>query len=425
MLYLALLGAIWVILEPSCIRGESLLDARARIIRQVLRNPLFYLALGAILFALTRALNGGIALALDFEASEWSIRPPYLVHLPGSVAGAGWLPLATAVAATVLTLGVAHALGRTARMTFLVVGSFLAGVSAFVAVVLYHSGHEGTVRMVACASSCSVYLGVAYGIWLVTSLVTLFMVAEAKWRLAEPFVASAMIFIAIALMMFAPQAEVVLFLVFFVVVAVSAVPMLCRDVHGGVAMRCALIAIGAICAPLILTLTTEPGTPIRLRMDEIIAMKPFTDGWLVLRGRLSKIALAVWKESPWIGSGLGSFPLDIRFLAADTDWQVIRPGQQTALNGWWQLLAERGLIGMITFVAFGVLAFLPWVLRMVGNRLQFEWRPVHLLSPLVLLAVAAVGFASVSLLDASAVMATVSALAVSGASVPPRKPEND
>lgn len=431
LLWLSAIGAGWLLMEPSCIRGESIAEARERVRSVILRDPLFWFSIVVLLITGIRALNGGIDLVYDADfqsatASEsaWRISAPRLAQLPGCVATSGYLPFATVVALTIVVQGAAHALGKSARLVFLELGSLFSGISALVVVIMVHSGSDSALAMVACDFIRPSFVGVAHGVWLVGSLTALFAAAELKWRVAEPFVAFGMVGNALGLVLLAPQAEVLLFLSVYVVVAVSAVPMLCRDVHGGVALRCVILAIGAVLAPLLLTFTEDAGTPVKLRMDAMAAMQPFADGYLRLRGTLSQIAIKAWSAAPWAGNGIGTFGWDIGFRADDMDWLIIRDGQSMAINGWWQLLSERGIIGAVAVVGFALLALFPWGMKLFRNQLAFAWRPVHILAPLLMLAVAVSAFFSASFLESSVMLAVVPLMALSGGSVPAAKADD-
>ena len=163
----------------------------------------------------------------------------------------------------------------------------------------------------------------------------------------------------------------------------------------------------------------------------------FPDGVLALRSALSEVAEKVWKDKPWLGTGLGTFGFDIRFNAKEADWVVFASNQAGALNGWLQMLAERGITGVAFFVA--PLLFLLWTyalraFRAVADILSKSrhgfgaliFHPACALGPIALLVVAACGFYDHSFWRSETMMLTSAMLAMAGSAFPaPKKADDD
>ena len=134
---------------------------------------------------------------------------------------------------------------------------------------------------------------------------------------------------------------------------------------------------------------------------------------------LSAVAFKSWISHIWIGTGIDSFPLDFRFAAQDADWAVLPRGATAVPNGWWLLLAERGLVGAVFFVLpFGFLLF-TYGRRLVGGvRTRALPHPVCLIALVALALFVATGFVDCSPLRAESLMAMCAYLAVSAAAFP-------
>ena len=91
LLWLAVPSAVWMVLEPSTRWDEAPHEARFRVVREIVRDPLFWTMLLVLAFAGVRALNSGIGLAYDAESSKWYVSAASLPFFPGSVGGAGYL----------------------------------------------------------------------------------------------------------------------------------------------------------------------------------------------------------------------------------------------------------------------------------------------------------------------------------------------
>ena len=106
--WLSGLAALWLLTEPSIRAGEHLSSARRRVRGALVRDPLFWLLLLVVLFALVRACNTGIALRYDSEQAAWLVGEAKLGGGPASVGLTGLLSFATALAVWVVVLGIRH-----------------------------------------------------------------------------------------------------------------------------------------------------------------------------------------------------------------------------------------------------------------------------------------------------------------------------
>ena len=63
--WLSALAGLWILLEPSILAGEHLSTARGRVRHDMVRDPLFWFFLAAVVFAGLRWLNSGISMHYD------------------------------------------------------------------------------------------------------------------------------------------------------------------------------------------------------------------------------------------------------------------------------------------------------------------------------------------------------------------------
>ena len=127
VLWLSVLCGVWVIMEPSRRSQEMLHDARSRIAQAIAKDPVFWLTLFLAVVSGVRFFNDGVMMGYDAEKLIWVLTEPASPLLPGSVAGAGYLPFAASIAIIVILQGARHALGKSARISFLFLVPFLAG----------------------------------------------------------------------------------------------------------------------------------------------------------------------------------------------------------------------------------------------------------------------------------------------------------
>ncbi|MBR1921188.1 MAG: O-antigen ligase family protein, partial [Kiritimatiellae bacterium] len=363
------------------------------------------------------------------EAKAWALAGPDAAFLPGSVEGAGALPAATAVAATVLMQSCRHALGKSARVCFLFAGAFLAGVAAFSAAVACACGHARALALAACPIEDATYAGTAFGLHFMGSMVATACSFERKWQKVMPLLAIGISGCAVGLYLFAPEVTIMACAAGAVLVLLSGLAY--AYVRVGVLSVPKILAFLIVVAiiPTLFIAGVVPDAIKDLRFAGLVESgRVFADRLVESRAVLSGIAAKVWKESPWLGTGVGSFALDIGFNATEADWAAIASRQATALNGWWQMLAERGIVGTLLF-AVPVL-FLVWtylarlsalVAQAVRRRRLSVVLPVHpccVVGPLAVALVVACGFCDCAFMRPETSLAAASMFAMAGSAFP-------
>jgi hypothetical protein len=437
ILWLSLTAALWILLEPSRRRDEMLHDARERVAVSIARDPLFWLMLLVVAVSSVRWANSGVAMAYDAENAVWLIKPPEFRFLPGGTDGSGFLPFACAVALTVLVQGCRHALGKSARIGFLFISSALAGLASFIAVVAMTAfGHDELHKAVACDFRSASFVGVAFGVYFVAATAALVGAFELKWNKAIPLVFLSIGGCGLGLFAFAPAYATAFFSAAAILALVPGLAYIAQKA-GKTAAPKVLVFFGiAVTIGTFATVWLMPKEVLVGRAGAFSGAGFFSEDFAAQREVLTQIAQGVWKNHPWLGTGLDSFPLDIRFNASESDWDLLPSGQAGALNGWWQLLAERGIVGL-AFLVIPVLFLLwTWGFRLTGVirkdvvhrhlRTLLSVHPTCLTGILALAAAAACGFIDHSFETPAVLMAVGSVLALSGSALPvPEKPREN
>ncbi len=425
LLWLSLLGAIWVVMGPSRRVDETAHEARLRVFHSCLRDPLFWFSLLFMVLAGVRWLNSGVDAVYDAEREVWTMADAHFPMLPGSVAGIGMLPFAASVALVVLFAGLRHAVGRQARMSFALVASVLSGIAALVCVLSVSFGVPATRALLSVVSFRPESLGTAFGLYFLCSLVAHFGCVEFRWIRAELLSVVAFAANGVALVTFAPVLTVLAFLVAFFLMAVISFIMMRKTLVGTGSFRCALAALTVLVVMGLFALFAPPIFATGAKVESVMAMKVVPDNLLVFRSVLSDIAFRAWKTMPWTGSGLGAFPIDLRFFASAADWKTLGAGVTMIPNGWWQLLVERGVVGALTFLIAFALLFWTYFRRLVLSFSSIPWHPLQILGPIAMLTLVGLTFVDCSFLRADVLLAVCGFVALSASDIPERKRSRD
>ena len=422
LLWLSLFGACWTLLGPSVHTGEMLHDARRRVIRSIARDPLFWAFAALVIVAGLRALNTGIDMQYDYEHREWIVADPAFLFLPGSVANCGLLPFAASLAAGVVVMGCRQAMGRSARMAFLLIASLFSGLAAAVALLLASHGDRMLLEAFRQAPERLVGPGAGFAVYLIFATVALFAAFERKWNKAVPLVMVAVAGNAAGLFAFLPPLEAVVFagadLVVFLAVFVCAF----RTLHGTGDFQLLVVFSISLVLGGLLVMAVVPEEVVAGKLAAISEGRFLSPGFMDIRRRLSAAAFKAWSGSPWAGVGVGAFRFQLRFNLAQADWAVLPRHIVAVSNGWWQLLVERGIVGVaLIALPFAFLLFTYFRRMVLSFRLMAMPGPSCLLAPMALGPVAAMALFGGSPLRPEVLMAVGAAFAVSANSFPKRR----
>ena len=422
LIWLSLPVCLWVLLEPSVRFGEHLHDARRRVLRAILRDPLFWVSVALVLFTGIRALNTGVALVYDAETSHWRVSEANLPLIPGAVGSAGYLPFAAALAFTVLIQGCRHALGRSARMACLLFVSSLAGVAAVIAVFSLPYGCAGALSALEAEGDPWSFVGLAFGLAMLGGVIALVAAIEQHWNFALFLVTFAIGGNGAAFFAFSP----VYLFVGLAGVELALLAYVLFFVHStlrssGAAKLLTVFGIALVLGGLLVA-AVVPESAQLVRIRAIKSAWLFPKQFWAQRAVLSGVAFKSWVPCLWTGTGLGSFAFDFRFNVQPEDWVMFPRGSSSVPNGWWQALAERGLVGVV-FIAlpFCFLLF-TYIRRMVRGLRAWELpHPACLLGFLVLALVVAEGFFDCSPIRADVLLVTGSLMSISASSFPRKR----
>ena len=410
LLWLSLAAAGWLVLEPSVLVGERLADARVRVAKAIALDPLFWALLFVTGLAGFRALNSGVSLSYDAESGVWRLASAMFPILPGSVGSSGFLPFAAVLALGVLTEGMRHALGRAARTAFLLLSTSFAGAAA----VLLHVAVFFKVPVPD--------VGFVFGVYLLAGVVALTSVMETGWYAALPWMILAIGGSGAALFSFSSVLVTLSFGGAFVLLLVYALVYSAHFLQSSGEFKQLLLIITSFVLGALLVYALLPTELLDARLAPYSSLTVFSEDYRKVSEILERISIKTWIAHLWVGTGVSSFALDFRFLALPEEWVVLPGGPVSVTNGWCVLLAERGVVGAVVFLAVGFFFVATYVRRLVEFfRVPELPHPGCLLLPFLIGLFVAMAFFDGSPLRVESLMATSVLLAVSAASFLKRK----
>ena len=430
--WLSGLAVVWLLTEPSIRAGEHLSLARRRVRGEVVRDPFFWFLIAAVVFAMFRMLNSGIALKYDPEQVVWIVGESKLGGGPASAGNAGLLPFAVVVALLILSMGIRHGIGLMARIVFGLSAALFSGVGGFVAAGFACAGVKPFACWLGSGLAESPFWASTFGVWLIIAIVSGVQAEARKWSSARfPYVLG-IAGNASALLFFAPPVIAVVWIAFaFMTLSVSLVYLGRANSVGAVARNLSL-AIFGFALPVFLMMMFVPDT---VRAAKISALAPefaFPESYKQASETLSRIGRQIWVSHPWFGIGDGAFGLHVPFLAEKADWAVIPAQPKFAINGYWTILAERGIVGcVVSAVGLGMLV-VSYFIRLVGafgylrhqddsDIFPFAVPPIAWFAPLTVVILAVEAVISPVFLNGTLFLTVLSALALSAAAFPKAK----
>jgi len=376
------LALVWFFMEPSVYPGEKPHHARHRVVACLARDPLVWMLLALEGCALLAAINVGVDYIYDVEMVQWKASAPRWSFLPGSVDLAGWLPTAKVAMLAVSVLAVRHVYGRNACSSFLLLLPSLSGIAGLLW-LFFRANHT---------PEC-VLDGTVCGFALLLASVASLRTFEQRIAASLPLLFVSYVGNLVGLVAFSSAVVSLTMLSVWVLFSGWLIVRLRgRSVFfGGIGYP--IVVLGAMAVAYVL-LSSLAGNILAERLNDYSSMKLFEDGYFHIRALLSECARVSWMDSPWIGTGVGSFGIDMRLNLEPKDWAALPAAGVAEFNGCWKLLAERGIVGM-TFLAvpFAFLLFgLGRAVAAAKNSRRLSFEPTAVAGPLALAAAIALSF---------------------------------
>lgn len=394
LLWLSLALVEMMVLLPSVRRGETLSDARMRVIRSVLWDPFFYTGLAVVGVAVVQWLNSGCGLVYLADADVWQISKPPAAWAPFCVeARAGSTMVAVFVACMAVGLSLRAALGKTAKRLLLQWLAGLAGLFSVYATVLASFGRPPFAGLVSDAGNAA--LGTFFGFWALLGIGLFIDALVREQRRSKLLVLFGVLGNLAGLLVFARVVSVYLYLFFAVVFWGYGILYGRPHVAKQTSFKLFFGPLVVLAVVAMSIFFLFPNNPIQ---SKLVSVLPFNSCWKSftdVQNIRTTVALTIWQEHPWVGVGTDGFYHFVGLAASAKDWGSLKTGQGSVSNDCLQFLCEYGVLGASFLLAAVVTLLVPLCYRAriawkFGTHDENDGRPYVLrLSPIVVVGVVA------------------------------------
>lgn len=368
LLWLAVLCVETVFVLPSVRRGETLADARLRVVRALKKDPLLYLCLAVLLFACVQWMNSGCRLIYLPDADVWQFTTPVVAWAPFGISRAESLTqLSVLTCAAVVCLCVRHAMSLAGKRTLMKVLVLVSGAMAFCAVGCAGSKTGPFIR---CMSGMPGFdWGTFFAFWMILGMGVfadslVYKKKGVEWVFAVGILGNlcGMLFFCTALWIAVYSLVAVVLFVYWMAYLKTRVP---RPVQVKLFLLSLLVVV---VVPLTL-IYVFPGNPAVGKIEKLLDFSAYWQSLSETRAVRTSAALKVWQDHPWIGVGADGFRHFAAAVIGDQNWKFVKVDPSCVYNDGVQLLCEYGLLGTGLLLFSIILLIAP-----VCHRARIAWR---------------------------------------------------
>ena len=368
LLWLSLVAAELMLLLPSIRRGETLADARQRVLSKLAWDPFLYIGLAVVSVVAVQWLNSGCELVYLSDADLWQLSKPPVPWAPFSVEPRAALTQVSVFSACVLVGVVLRVALSKASVRLLL--QVLAGSSGAVALFWVFQACQKVQPYLGLASGLDdSVVGLYFSFWLLLGMGLFIDVLARGQRGSVPlFVLSVggnllgMLFFANAPTVMAVTALTVILVVYWLFYLAPYVTKLTQFKLFGVSL---LVAAAVVVVLLFL----YPHNPVVAKVKAAFPFVDYLNSLSALKSIRAKAAMDIWQEHAWVGVGADGFYHFVGLSVASKDWGLIKTGQEYVYNDGLQFLCEYGVLG-----AGLLLAALITLLAPVCYRARIAWK---------------------------------------------------
>ena len=368
LLWLSLVAVEMMFLLPSVRRGETLTDARQRVVRALSWDPFLYVGLAIVAVVVVQWLNSGRELVYLSDADVWQFSPPAVTWLPFCVeTQSAFAAVSVFVACVVVGLILRVAVSKGAKRLLL---QGLAGVSGVVAVyAVWQACRGGEPYATRALAQGGGSMGSFFGFWL---LMGMGVFADALARYQRGTILLFLLGVVgnlMGMLFFASVFALSAYVVLAILLAVYWIVYLGPHVSKQIQLKLFLISLFTAASVTLLLLYAFPGNPVTAKLKAALPVTAYWDTLADIRGVRTTAALNLWQEHPWVGIGQDGFRQFSGLAVADKSWGLLKTDPSNVYNDSLQFLCEFGVLGVGLLLAAVITLLVP-----VCRRARIAWK---------------------------------------------------
>ena len=384
---MAAFAVVLSVLLPPKFHGEPYGAARVRMLKNTLRDPVFYLGLALLVLLGVQSLNSGRSPVFDAAVGKWNYGPPPWPGWPSSVCrsesiqmlywfGGAWLAV----------WDVRHGLDCKDRVRLLWALAGNGAVLALFGIVQYASGTQRILWTT--PLNCYFFASFGYSnhagayftlLLAVSGGLLLRAIRRQEWALIGMASALAMLNLAGATLSFS-RAAILLAWGLVALGAFYGMLRAWREQSLTTRLNEVLLTVCAVAA-LVFLYDLTPANPVRRELSTISG-QGFQSASPASRWVQIKVASHMWSDAPLFGVGGWGYRYFLGIYLPPARWNEITTGKANVHNDPLQFLAEFGAVGAGLLLAIWLVLLAP-ALRLL-QRVKGLWHAPPL--PVLLLA---------------------------------------
>ncbi len=361
---LAVVAVALAVLLPPRYHGEPYSAARERMLRNTLRDPLFYLGLALLILLGLQVLNSGRAPVFDAAAGKWNYGPPPWPGWPSSVCRAEALQMLYWFGGAWLVVwDVRHGLDRKDRVRLLWALAVNGALLALFGIAQYASGTQ----RIFFTTPLNCYFFASFGypnhagayftlLLAVSGGLLLRAIRREEWTTIGVAGALALLNLVGATLSFS-RAAILLAWGLAGFGACYGILRAWREQSLTTRLNEVLLTAGAVAA-LVALYDLTPTNPVRRELSTISA-RGFQSLSPASRWVQIKVASHMWADAPLFGVGGWGYRYLLGIYLPPERWNEITTGKANVHNDPLQFLAEFGAVGAGLLLAIWLVLLAP------------------------------------------------------------------
>jgi len=368
ILWMSVLALETALVLPSIRRGETLADARCRVVRAVWRDPFFYLGMAVLSLACVQWLNGGCHLEYLPDADTWRFSAPALTWAPSSVERVSALARFSVLTGVfTVCLCLRHAVSLSGKRSLLSALTIFSGAAAFFAVwfACRKNGPLGLGQ----ENAQNFALGSFFAFWMILGMGVLADALAGRRKGAELLFGVGVLGNLVGMLMFCSALWMLICSGTAVLLFVYWMFYLKTQTTRSILFKPFLLSVVVVAVVFFAVCYVFPENPVAGKVKNLFDSQKYWHSLVETKTVRSAAALKVWQEHPWVGVGVNGFQHFSAAVVSDQNWRLIRNDPACVYNDGLQMLCEYGLLGTGLLVFAAVLLVAP-----IFYRMQIAWK---------------------------------------------------